>query len=136
MGINFNTNFKFLDGENVPSEDDKVEKDKEGKEVIKKSPPFTLKTACINVLLNEQLGLCVCPKCNAEFKLPEELSGEEKCRRFMLATKIYSGDGAVDIGTKDVELLKDLIAKHYPPLTVGQAWAILDPGGAEEINKE
>ncbi len=112
-----------------------LEKDKNGKETIKKSPPFTLKTACVNVLLNEKIGVCVCPQCRTEVKVPEELSGEEKCKRFMLATKIYGGSGQVDIGTKDIELLKDLIAKHYPPLTVGQAWAILDPNGGEE-NKE
>jgi len=131
MGIDFNTSIKFLDGEDVPAENDKVEKDKDGKDVVKKSPPFTLKTACINVLLSEQLGLCVCPKCRAEFKVPEEIGGEEKCRRFMLATKIYSGEKPIEISTKDVELLKDLIAKNYPPLTVGQAWAILDPGSVE-----
>ena len=133
MKINFNTSFKTLSGKDIPEQPDKVEKDKDGKEVIKKKyPPFTLKIVCVNILLDEQLGLCVCPHCKAEIKVPEELSGEEKCRRFMLATKIYDGDGFVEIGTKDIELLKDMIAKNYPPLTVGQAWNILDPHEAEE----
>jgi len=133
MKINFNTSFKNLDGTDIPERPDEVEKDKDGKEVIKKKhPPFTLKTVCVNVLLNEKIGLCVCPQCRTEIKVPEELSGEEKTNRFMLATKIYNGDGAVDIGTKDIELLKDLIAKNYPPLTVGQAWNTLDPPEAEE----
>ncbi|GAF86145.1 unnamed protein product [marine sediment metagenome] len=131
--IDFNISFKYLDGVDVPAGDDEIEKDKDGKEIKKKkSPPFTLKTACVNVLLSEQLGLCVCPHCRAEVKVPEKLSGEEKCRRFMLATKIFDGKNSVDIGTKDIELLKDMIAKNYPPLTVGQAWAILDPDSAEE----
>lgn len=133
MKIDFNTSFKRLDGKEIPERPDEVEKDKDGKEVIKKKhPPFTLKTACVNVLLNEKIGVCVCPQCRTEVKVPEELSGEEKMNRFMLATKIYNGSGLVDIGTKDIELLKDLIAKYYPPLTSGQAWEILDPHDKEK----
>lgn len=136
MKIPFNHRFKTLDGKDIPEGPDEVEKDKDGKEVIKKkSPPFTLKTACVNVLLNPGVDEIICPQCRHQIKKPEELTGEEKAKRFMLATKIYGGDGSdglVDIGTKDIELLKDLIAKNYPPLTVGQAWLVLDPHGAED----
>lgn len=137
MKIDFNYKFKTLDGKVIPERPDEVEKDKDGKEVIKKKhPPFTLKTACVNVLLNTELDQIICPQCRTQIKSPKELSGEEKANRFMLATKIYNGNGLVDIGTKDIELLKDLIATNYPPLTAGQAWNILDPHEAEENKKK
>jgi len=134
--INFNYTFKNMDGKAIPEREDVTEKDKDGKDIIKeKSPDFTLKTACVNVLLNSRLEEIICPQCRAQIKKPEELEGEEKLRRFMLATKIYDSKDPVDIGTKDIELLKGLIAKSYPELTSGQAWLILDPNGGEE-NKE
>lgn len=136
MKIDFNYRFKNLKGEDVPEQPDEVEKDKDGKEiVIKKHPPFTLKTACVTVLLNAGLDQSICPQCRTQIKVPEELSGEEKCRRGLLATEIYKG-GLVDVGTKDIELLKELIAKMYPSLTVMQAWAILDPHEVEERKKK
>lgn len=132
MKIPFNHRFKTLDGKDIP---ERPEEEVDGKKVKKEIPPFTLKTACVNVLLNPGVDEIVCPQCRHQIKKPEELTGEEKAGRFILATKIYNGDGSdglVDIGTKDIELLKNLIAKNYPPLTVGQAWSVLDPHGAED----
>jgi len=132
MKIDFNYKFKYLDGKDIPEREDEIEEEKDSKEPKKEIPVFTLKTACVNVLLNTDLDQIICPQCRNQIKMPAEMTGEEKAKRFMLATKIYDGDGHVDIGTKDIELLKDLIAKNYPPLTVGQAWKILDPKEAEE----
>lgn len=130
MDTNFNYIFKGMDGKDISEGPDEVEKDKEGKEIIKKkSPPFTLKTACVNVLLNSRLEEITCPQCRAQIKTPEELSGEEKLKRYQLAKKIYESKNSVGIGTKDTELLKELIAKSYPELTSGQAWLVLDPPG-------
>lgn len=134
--INFNYTFKDLDGKDIPEREDEIKKDKEGKEIVEKSPPFTLKSACVNVLLNSRLEEIICPQCNTKLKKSEELTGEEKLKRFMLATKIYDSKDHIEIGTKDIELLKDLIAKSYPELTSGQAWIVLDPGGAEEKLKD
>lgn len=136
MKIDFNYKFKTLEGKIIPERSDEEIEDKDGKKSTKKHPPFTLKISCVNVLLNTDLDQIVCPQCGTQIKPPAEMTGEEKAKRFMLATKIYNGDGLVDIGTKDIELLKDLIAKNYPPLTVGQAWNILDPHEAEERKKE
>ena len=133
MTIDFNYSFKGLDGKDIPEGPDEVEKNKDGKEIIKKkSPPFTLKTACVNVLLNSRLAQIVCPQCKFQIKKPEELTGEEKLKRYKLARKIYDSKDHVEIGTKDIELLKELIAKGYPEITSGQAWIALDPGGTEE----
>ena len=74
----------------------------------------------------------ICPQCKYQIRTLEKLSGEEKVKRFLLATKIYDSTDPINIGTKDIELLKDLIAKSYLPLIVGQAWLVLDPDGAEE----
>lgn len=136
MKIDFNRRFKNLRGDDVPEQPDEVKKDKDGKEVvIKKHPPFTLKTACVTVLLTPELGKLTCSQCRAVLVAPKELTGEEKVRRGLLATEIYKG-GLVDVGTKDIELLKGLIAKEYPSLTVMQAWAVLDPHEAEENKKK
>lgn len=135
MTINFNYEFKGLDGTVIPEGPDS-EEEVDGKKVEKKSPPFTLKTACVNVLLNSRLTEIVCPQCNTQIRKPEEISGEEKLKRYKLAKKIYESKDRVDIGTKDIELLKGLIAKSYPELTSGQAWSVLDPEGTEENKKE
>ena len=132
--INFNYTFKNMDGKVIPEREDVIEKDKDGKDVVKeKSPDFTLKTACVNVLLNSRLEEIVCPQCRTQIKKPEELEGEEKLKRFMLATEIYDSKDPIEIGTKEIELLKGLIAKSYPEITSGQAWMILDPDGGKEI---
>jgi len=143
MKIDFNYRFKDLNGKDIPEWPDEVEKDKDGKEVIdkdgkkvmKKYPPFTLKMACVIVLLAPELGKITCSQCRAVLVAPKELTGEEKVTRGLLATEIHKG-GLVDVGTKDIELLKGLIAKEYTSLIVMQAWATLDPHEVEERKKK
>lgn len=136
MKIDFNYRFKNLDGKDIPEWPDEVEKDKDGKEVIKKKhPPFTLKMACVIVLLAPELGKITCSQCKAVLVAPKELTGEEKVTRGLLATEIHKG-GLVDVGTKNIELLKELIAKEYTSLIVMQAWAVLDPHEVEERKKK
>jgi hypothetical protein len=55
------------------------------------------------------------------------LKGEEKVERYELAQEIHKSTGLVDLQSEQVSLLKKLIARAYGPLTVGQAWKILDP---------
>jgi len=127
MKINCNYEFKALDGKVIPERPDEEIVDKHGNKSTKKYPAFTLKTACVNVLLNAELD---------ESGRPIQMSGEEKIKRYQLATKIYNANGPVDLRDKERLLVKDLIAKNYPPLTVGQAWEVLDPHEAEEGKKE
>jgi len=134
MKINFNYKFRKLDGkpmlERAENEEDG------GKKTKKKNPVFTLKTVCTTVLLSPELDQTICPQCKYQIKTLEKLSGEEKVKRFLLATKIYDSTDPVNVGTKDIELLKDLIAKNYLPLIVGQAWCVLDPSETEENKKK
>lgn len=126
MKIDVNYKFTELDGTIIPELPPEMEKI-DGKMQEKKSPPFTLRKACANVLLGSRVMKIKCPKCGNMLDKPEEISGEEKLRRFQLATKIHNSTDLVDIGTKDIELLKERIAIIYPTMTSGQAWQVLDP---------
>jgi len=131
MKIDFNYKFRKLDGEIIPERPNEVDP-KDKNKITKKHPAFTLKTLCVSVLLNAGSDEIVCPRCKHVIKKELDLAGDEKAKRFMLATKIYNGDGLVEINDDDVKLLKNLVAKDYPPLTVGQAWEVLDPHEASE----
>jgi len=134
MKIDFNYEFKKLDGEVIPERPAEVDP-KDKNKITKKYPAFTLKRLCVSVLLNAGTDEIICPRCKHQIKKPFDLAGDKKAKRFMLATKIHNGDGLVDISDDDVKLLKDLVAKDYPVLTVGQAWQILDPHEAEDNKK-
>ncbi len=86
-----------------------------GGEVLKdeKGEPVTMKTVCINALMNLSQD-------------DANLSGEDKLKRFDLATVIYAGENP-DIKVEDVALIKTLVGKMFMPLIVGQAWRHLDP---------
>lgn len=55
----------------------------------------------------------------------QNLGGEEKVRRYDLATKIYSMTDP-DMTVEDVALIKKLVGKAYTALVVGQAWKVLE----------
>ena len=54
----------------------------------------------------------------------QNLSGEEKLKRYILAEKVYKKED--DLTVEEIALLKKLIGKAYAPLIVGQAWKILE----------
>lgn len=126
MKIDINYKFKNLDGLIVPEGPDEPEEIdgeivmKNGKPVMKKSPSFTLRKACINVLIMVQQR-------SPSQAREKELSAEDKIERYELAKKIHKSSGLVDLERKEITLLMELIGKIYPPLTVGQAFEILDP---------
>lgn len=125
MKINFNFIFKKLNGEVIPEQPDEVI-EKDGQRIKKTYPPYTLRKLCENILLKAGSDLIICPQCRTVIKCPIKLSGKKKVKRFKLAKKIHDGDKFVDIGSRDIKLLKALIAKNYPASTVAQAWEILD----------
>jgi len=79
-------------------------------EVVK---DLTLKSVSIEALL-------------ATFEDERSLSGEEKVKRFVLATRIESNSNDMDFKVEDVAKIKQLIGKGYGPLVVGQAWEMLE----------
>ena len=129
MKIDFNYKFVNLDGSIIPEAPDTVEEIdgkpvmKDEKPVMKKSPPFTLKVACCNVLIRQEAD---------ERGRPKEIKPEEKIKRYELAKKIYKSTGLIDLQSEEISLLKKLIGRIYPPLTVGQAFEILDPHSTDE----
>ena len=73
---------------------------------------LTLKTVSVEALL-------------ATFSDEQSLSGEEKAKRYLLATRIYAND-ELDLTVEEIAKIKQLIGKGYGPLVVGQAWEILE----------
>ena len=126
MKIDFNYKFVNLDGSIIPEGPDMTE-EIDGKLVKRKSPPFTLRTACVNVLVMQERDAM-------GRQVVKELSAKEKVRRYQLAVKIFKSKGLVDLPAEDIALLKELIGRIYPPITVGQAFEILDPHSAPRDN--
>ena len=74
---------------------------------------LTLKTVSVEALL-------------ATFDDERSLSGEEKAKRYLLATRIYANPEDIDLTVEEIAKIKQLIGKGYGPLVVGQAWEILE----------
>jgi len=99
MKINFNQPFMKL-GTNEP--------------ILKPNTkePFCLKEAAIEALLVQVQE--------------ENVSGEEKAKRYVLATRICADPGSIDLTVEELAKIKQVIGKGYGPLVVGQAWEMLD----------
>lgn len=52
--------------------------------------------------------------------------GADKVKLWALAVRIMDAD-ELDLPVEDVAMIKERIGRYYPPLVVGQAWAMLDP---------
>ena len=100
LAIDFNQELKQLNGQSFTDADGKEQK-------------TTLGQICEQALL-------------ASYPDEKELSGAEKFQRWQLATKVKGPDG--NLSSEDLTKLKMLIGKAFPPLVVGQAWKMLDPG--------
>ena len=95
MKINFEQEFKTLEGVVIKDENDEV---------------LTLKKVSTNSLMAS---------------LPrEELTGEQKLKRYNLANKIHAGEQEVLV--EDISLIKEMIGKVYTTLIVGQAYNLLE----------
>ena len=62
----------------------------------------------------------------ATFEDERILSGEEKAKRWLIATRIVANPEDIDLETQDIALIKKLIGKGYSPLIVGRAWEMLE----------
>jgi hypothetical protein len=68
----------------------------------------------------------------ASYQDEQNLSGEDKVKRFVLATKIHGAAKDLPLTSDEVSLVKKLIGKSYNPLIVGQAWRLLDPASVPD----
>ena len=96
--INFTQSFKMLDGTDVKLPDGKV---------------ATLKFFACEVL-------------QMSFQDEQNLPAQDKCKRWLLATRIYANPEKIDLEAEDIAELKKLIGKAYGPLVVAQALAMLE----------
>jgi len=87
-------------------------KNLKGETLKDKEKDLTLKDASTNALLGNY---------------DEKIDGNEKLKRFLLATKIYESNGEIELENDDVKLVKDMIAKGYSTVVTARAWQILDP---------
>ena len=94
---------------------DETMKDLDGKAIIGDGRDLTLKQIACNAL-------------SLIFNDEQNLSGEEKAKRGLLAMRIYANT-EIDLTVEEVALIKKLIGKAYGPLIVAQAWEILENQG-------
>jgi len=76
-----------------------------------KTEPLLLKNILINALITEQPN--------------SGIAGNEKFERYNLARTIKQGHD-IELTAENIALLKDLVAKNYTPLVVGDVWNILE----------
>ncbi len=100
MKINLLQELKTLEGEVL-----KIAREGKAEE------PMTLKNPCINALMGA-------------YEDERNLSGEEKVKRYELATKIQAFS-EVEFTPEEAVLVRKLVAKAYSPLVVGQVWKML-----------
>ncbi len=98
MKVNFDKQLVSLDGEVI---------------LDTKGNPAVLRGVAIDALL-------------AVFGDEQNLAGEEKLKRYIVAEKVYKHED--DLTVEELALLKKLIGKAYNPLIVGQAWKIIEEG--------
>lgn len=114
MKIKINSTMNNVYGEPLKSQ---RKKPQAKKEIEERRPQefenMTLKDVIVNALLGEFEG--------------EKLSGEEKLERYKLAMMVQSAKAEVDLNSKDMVLVKDLIGRAWSPLISGQAWEMIEP---------
>ncbi len=88
-----------------------------------KGKPATVRGACIEALL-------------AVFQDEQNLSGEEKLKRFQLALKVKESQPVADFTVEELSLMKKLVGKAYAPLIVGQTYTILESKTPLSVVKE
>lgn len=96
----------------VDIEGEKMFKDSivDGKRVVSKNE-FQLKDVCVNALM-----------ANVD---EEKIDGNEKMKRYLLATKIQKAN-ELDLKSEEIVKLKEQIGKVYGTMIVGQAYQMLE----------
>ena len=93
---------------------DRVLVDLRGRELTEGGEPFTLRAAVAGALLSQPSG--------------ENMTGQQKYRRYKLAFMIMEAQGEVELAAEDVAEIKTATGAVYLPLVVGQVWDLLEGG--------
>ena len=87
--------------------------------VMEEGIPFLLKDAIKRALV-----------ANYAYEMSSErslgLSGEDKFKRWELATQVSKADESIEIKAEDIVLIKSLIGKFFGPVIVGPVWNMLE----------
>lgn len=85
-------------------------------------------------IVEATLGRVVCTALTAAFADEQNLSGEDKVKRFALGMKVR-GNAAATLTSDEITLLKKLVGKGFSPLIVGRCWELLDPASVPKEQK-
>ena len=84
----------------------------DGKELKDGTTLCTFKTVALNALL-------------ASFPDEQNLSGEDKFKRYQLAMKI-NANSEVELSVEEAALIKQLVGKGFAPLVVGRMFEMIE----------
>jgi hypothetical protein len=87
-----------------------------GKPIVIEEGPMTLGAAAAAALVGQYKD--------------DNPAGQDKVKRWALAMRVHNAKD-IELTADDVKLIKDMVAKAYGPLIVGQVWAIVDPASAK-----
>jgi len=116
MKVNFNASLKDLDGTEmtVPSKF-RINPDtgqpfmgEDGQPIVLKSESVKLSVVCVNALMGN--------------KKDENLEGEEKLSRFILASKIKQAKAPLEVTAEEVVKIKKLVGEFMSTLIVGAVY--------------
>ena len=120
MKVNFNAALKDLDGKEmtVPSKF-RINPDtgqpfmgEDGQPLATKSESVKLGTICVNVLMAN--------------KRDEQLDGEEKLSRYILASKIKQATASIDVTAEEVAKIKKMVGEFMSTMIVGSVYQQLE----------
>jgi hypothetical protein len=90
-----------------------VLRDLQGNEMMAdKDQPATVRLICTNALLGHHAD-------------DANISGDEKFKRFQLASRLNEGKAA-DVSSEEIVLLKRMIGRSYTPAVVGPMFMLLE----------
>lgn len=117
MKIKINSILKNVYGEPLKSQRKKPQTKKE----IEEKRPLELEDLTLReVIFNSLISF--------DPKNPDIVTGEEKELKYKLIVKMQDSITEVDLDSKEVVLIKELISKTFPSALVsGQAWNMIEP---------
>lgn len=77
----------------------------------------------------------VCTRALTALFRDENIPGEDKLKRAILAERIYMQD-EVELKAEEISMVKFLVGKFYAPLVVMRAFRMLDPGEGGDVDTE